>query len=132
MLNSWKSKATLRLSWKKSLSIKTVCSVQIRLFIQWPFANFFFFFNLCFFSPIFMNHRTASEGRGHYFNSFISLTSTRFKDTYTLVGWFRTHLCTQIVTGLKLGIFSFRVQIANHRVVHTLNVTATTQKGMNK
>ena len=52
---------------------------------------FFFFFCLGFFSQTFTNHKTSGEGGGH----FLTTTSTRFTDTWTLAGRLlqRAHLC---------------------------------------
>ena len=52
-------------------------------------------------------HRTEGEKVDRSY--FVSTTSTRFMDTYTLASQLqqRAHLCAWLETGRKLGTFSF-------------------------
>ena len=73
-----------------------ILCMNVLLPITAPRCRFPSFFYLGFLSRIFMNHRTAGERGGHFFNSLLSLPSTSQTDISQVItaGYSPLHIAT--------------------------------------
>ena len=91
-------------------SIAACC--ELSLFLETRFSYYLFY--LGFHSQKFMIHRTASKGRGHFFDSSLPLPLASQAHRHSPDDYCRQLTYAQVATGLEPGAFSFRDQVINH------------------
>ena len=70
---------------------------------------------MSFFSRTFTIHRTAEEGEGYLFNPSLPLPPAPQTVDINWAISVETSFCTWLATGVELGTFDFRAQVAYHQ-----------------